>query len=343
MTTDPKTLRGTIIVDTSMLYSLYAAAHGEFRADATIGSGVRLRRYLDVLGFLSRNGYDILIPEMVSFEAENVIASGKDADRWFTRADSKRNKVLRAEMKHFLQDVARGRHPNIHIVPDTGPVEVDTYLKSVSRVLNRANPKHAAMIARLVELQREDTTGFGERAILSMLEQHDRRIRSSNIFVLSDDRHVMDDLSKRHPGVHVCNTLGLLDALKQSRLWEGLGLDSGVTPVAVMRDIEKQMRHTYGEHSQSMHVRIIDCSGADLEYCLPHLGGFKREVAHPMQQSLGRLFTDLGWGEQFERLEAVAPEDGPSQLDKFYMKYGDDWRQRREGQKQQGNNRPRRG
>jgi hypothetical protein len=94
-----KPTRGIIIVDTSALYYMAMPLNklkGDYLSDTAkqylteqkykgIDANVNL---LDALTFLSENGYEIIIPEMVAFECSGIIRNGDCSDRFFSKGSS---------------------------------------------------------------------------------------------------------------------------------------------------------------------------------------------------------------------------------------------------------------
>jgi hypothetical protein len=311
--------RGTILVDANVFFNLYAAVDSKFRPSATQS---KLRRYIDGLKFLSHQGYDILIPEMVAFETENVISTGDDVDRYFRRSDDTRDKVYRGDMKKFFKDVAKGeRYPNIHIIPTEEPYEAAAFLKRVHDIISR-NPRPSPQATRqLVSLQRKQRDDFGDQAIEALLEHDEIRTHHQPFFILSDDHEVENNAAK-YPDVNIVNTRGFIDACIRSGLWEGFGLVKGVTSEQVMESIGEQNELATGIKNLGYRANIDLTAGDYSHRYILHDG--KSSDAHPLTSSLRGLVYDLGWDAKTRENQMRSGKTVPriSQVETFVKKYG---------------------
>jgi hypothetical protein len=315
-----KKVRGTILVDANVFFNLYAAVDGKFRPSGV--TQAKLRRYIDGLKFLSHHGYDILIPEMVAFETENVISTGDDVDRYFRRSDDTRDKVYRGDMKKFFKDVAKGKqYPNIHIIPTDEPYEAAAFLKRVHDIISR-NPRPSAQATRqLVRLQRRQRNDFGDQAIEALLEHDEIRTHHQPFFLLSDDHEVETNAAK-YPDVNIVNTRGFMEACIQSGLWEGFGLAKGITSAQVMESIGEQNELATGIKNLGYRSNI-DLTANDYSHrFILHDG--KNSGAHPLTSSLRGLVYDLGWDAKTREAQMRGGKQATrlSQVESFVRKYG---------------------
>ncbi len=76
--------RGTIIVDASSLFEL--SEQIPQRDPIANSRDIETSSYLDFLPFLARNGYRIVIPEMILIEAGKILKSGHNADSFSNRS-----------------------------------------------------------------------------------------------------------------------------------------------------------------------------------------------------------------------------------------------------------------
>jgi hypothetical protein len=316
-----KKVRGTILVDANIFYNLYAAVDSAFRPSGS--TQAKLRRYIDGLKFLSHHGYDILIPEMVAYETENVISTGDDVDRYFRRSDDTRDKVYRADMKKFFKDVAKGKkYPNIQMIPTDEPYEAAAFLQRVHEIIAR-NPRPSAQATRqLVSIQRRQRDDFGDRAIEAILGHDEIRTYHQPFFILSDD-HEVETNSAKYPDVNIVNTRGFIDAFIRSGLWEGLGLAGGVTSEQVMQSIGEQNELATGIKNLGFRANIDMTAGDYTHRYIRHDG--KASEAHPLTSSLRGLAYDLGWDARSREVankanSKAAPRISP--VESFVRKYG---------------------
>lgn len=316
----PQKVRGTIMVDANIFYNLYAAIDSNFRPSGSMQA--KLRRYIDGLKFLSHHGYDILIPEMVAFETENVISTGDDVDRYFRRSDDTRNKVYRADMKKFFKDVAKGkRYPNIHIIPTEEPNEPAAFLHRVHEIISR-NPRPSAQATRqLVSIQRRQRDDFGDQAIEALLENENIRTHHQPFFLLSDDHDVETNAAK-YPDVNIVNTRGFIDACIRSGLWEGFGLNKDATSAQVMASIGEQNELATGIKNLGYRSNI-DLTADDYSHRYIHHDGKASDV-HPLTESLRELVADLGWDEKTREAGRMLGKQASrvSPVESFVRKYG---------------------
>lgn len=169
----------TIVVDTCSLFMLAAEIPIDFYHDSE-----RPRNsfgLLDALVELSRQGHQIIIPEMVAVEAAETLHNGVTLLRFFDgENDLAEEKTLRAFFKHV-----RGM-PNIKIVPpskdDTTPAGL--FVKSLWKIASSGASGGAAR-SSIIKLRRsQDTSHFGEQAAFEWIKAQDKRPMT----FLSDDK-----------------------------------------------------------------------------------------------------------------------------------------------------------
>lgn len=134
--------RGTIIVDTDALFKLSVKIPQN--DPAAKEDAVKTGTFLDFLPFLAKNGYRVLIPEVLLIESGAVYSinslfdnngiENKQGDRHFL--GNNRKQIL----GEFLRDaVLPSGHKdkeyyNIEVVKNTGPVKIDKYCKNINWV-----------------------------------------------------------------------------------------------------------------------------------------------------------------------------------------------------------------
>lgn len=206
--------RGTIILDASAIFLLAKDA-------APANSGQLEHSCLEIIPFLAQQGYTILIPEMVSVEVSHILANGDKVDRLFASTkfspkSSDINTHTRRQCREFLVKASHGLYPNIRIIPDTGPHEVDAYckrLQDISRFEKTQNassrghhPERHRNAARdlLRKAQRDtDRKDFGARAVAELVkkvgeENREDVIVLSNNYPLLKEIHTLKDQEQIH-------------------------------------------------------------------------------------------------------------------------------------------------
>jgi hypothetical protein len=316
--------RAILLLDTNILISLYASVSTEFKDDVALRPNPR--RYLDMLAFLSHQGYEVIIPEMVAYEAENVLTSGKDIDSFFPRADHTRSKPYRRDLKKFLLDAVHGkRHPNIQVVPSDAPPHVAEFLDALHDIVDYAQKPTPLITNLLVNLHRKERKHYGDGAIEALLEEpNGLRSYGVPLFVLSDDREVLKKASA-YKEVSVANSMGLIEAMLESGLWEGFGLskERAKDGAHVMEDIDQQLTLLTGE-GRDKHSIKTDHSAED--YSQQRINNNPVSVLkHPLTSSLGMLVHEMGWRKQLNTIREMPMEERPSAVEKFTQRYGADW------------------
>lgn len=140
-TISPCAHRGTIILDASAIMALAKPV----AADCTNGREDFSDTFscLELLALLGRQGYRILIPEMVSLEVSNIMANGANINRIFPAQSryfykSKLDVAAQEQCRTFLIKASRGEYPNIQIIPNTGPEHVDAYCRQLQTISTMA-------------------------------------------------------------------------------------------------------------------------------------------------------------------------------------------------------------
>jgi hypothetical protein len=305
--------RGTIIVDASTLIFLGAEVAPHLRAD-----GLHPTDYLEVLRFLGRNGYRILIPEVVSLESAQVLATGQSLGNYF---DSER-KLTQKSLKSFLHDAALPEgdplksNPNVQIVAHTGPAHVDRYCADMGNAVNHSTLRFTGRNTRtvtanqqkrthLVKLMERDRTDFGDDAILSLLE----REGSGNVAVLANDTGLLRRVNREFPDVHTSNSVQLLYAMGRAGLNRSLGFAPQVRSRDIRDDHIAKTRATGSEgDAYSLKYDAFSNDGLPFYLSLRALGDelrahqLKSEVPPPAAGARAAKFAD-----KYARFKGMQP------------------------------------
>src|SRR5690606_34091803 len=127
------------------------------------------------------------------------------------------------------------------------------------------------------------------------------------------DHHVLQNAA-RYPDVNLLNTMGFLDGMMKSGLWEGLGLDKEANIREVMDDIGHQSELANGTEDQG-YTANTDYTSSQYRQCM------NREaianIACPFEESQCGLVHDLGWNEKRAELDACPTIPPISRVEMF--------------------------
>jgi len=194
---DPKE-RGIIIVDACSLMAL---------SGKTPNGG----HFYDILPFLAKNGYEVMIPDMVAFEVEEVLADGTSLASYF-----KNGKRHDGEMRAFLEHVAKDHHPGLSIVPTEKPEHIREFLDGVIDITSHYGPsqrsRYLLMEHNDAYRSRRDWGDHSIRHILQQLPAH------PPVHVLSEDHRFLNEIGTSMPDLNILSVSGLLLGMAESGL-----------------------------------------------------------------------------------------------------------------------------
>jgi len=222
--------RGVIVVDSCALLDLQAAVRPEFLDDAG-AAGHKPRHYLDLLTFLGRHGWHVLIPEMVALESAGVLADAPNIDDLFSA--SQHNRAMRLPnhaLRRWLDQARDGRLPGVSLVPASPTTAVGDYVESVRRVAADPGYSTKRKCDVLALVQKKDRRHFGEEACLDEIALHLEAPGEPMppVFFLSDDLGAQDEAHRRFgERVGRINVKGFMTALTSPGLAESLGVRAG--------------------------------------------------------------------------------------------------------------------
>lgn len=222
-------LRGRIILDASAMMRL------AFRIDPKLidpGAINPPETYLDLIVFLAKNGYQILIPEMVALQATGILHGGTNTCASFS-SDNTHPKVARAFIKKIVRETG---DINISIIRNTGPGQVDEYCTSL-RAIAEANSSDEQKRNRITSLQQTvNKNQFGDDAIRSMLDRLPKEQRD-HVFVMGNDRELNDSVVAK--GYASISTRSLFHDLAKSKILPHAGLKPETTSEQLFTDSVK--------------------------------------------------------------------------------------------------------
>ncbi|MEZ5690617.1 MAG: hypothetical protein R3D71_02995 [Rickettsiales bacterium] len=237
-------------------------------SDSEAGNSKKL---LDIIPFLAKNGYRVLIPEMISYEADKILASGKDLGAYshtvnIKRSDSSKVGNGREKLIEILKDASLSsdnpskKNPNIHTITDTGPKKVDEFIRELYK-FDDYEQEIRAKIARakssngigvdlidpsdtvayilgnkLAVMHRNAVKNLGDDSIVSMLRKNYTRNNDKPVFILTDD----NGLGKKINGLGVSNKYvigngALVYSIVDSGLGEHLGFPEDMSALELER------------------------------------------------------------------------------------------------------------
>lgn len=159
--------------------------------------------YLDLLVLMAARGWKVVIPEMVAFEAADVLADGTWKGQFFT--NHRQNYSSENYTRKFLTYVASGHYQNITIVPGTEG-EYGEYLRRMNEAIDSREGRSPETrdILRNINLKAVDSEfkaskkHFGERHCGDIILQELARQRQSKeyypIFFMSADKDARSEL-----------------------------------------------------------------------------------------------------------------------------------------------------
>lgn len=310
-TTEPS-YRGDIIVDTCVLLEMIS----DIPKDKQYSNSKTPVKYIDLLSFLAKNGYHIIIPEMISYEAGKVLASGTDVGKYYSGERKYGHDIL----SPFLKDAAQPEgsqekvNPNIEILHNTGPKEIDRFLESMHRIV-------ADYTARLKELRRDHSKNFnreiaellaknevdygikdaknqlgnycGDDSIRSLVGRNYKRKDNKLVVLLTDDNDLRMEMRRDFPSVESMTATYFIYSIANAGFGEEIGFDKSLS----IEDLEKKRR--------------LDCNTiANKKVAIPEKlhsnesGYIERVNSRAFAKSLAELAADL------KRQKAEKPDAG---------------------------------
>jgi hypothetical protein len=191
-------IRATIVLSTDAMLALSQPVPKEYRRTDVMNP---ITTYLDLLPFLGRHGYRILIPEIVSVKTAQVLADGRNTKNFFEAPSYSEMGYARP----FLKMVAHDGYPNISIVTNTGPADVDAYCDALRAALGISNVRprdHTKNFYKgrershaIIDLIGDKSIGSGLPSVSTLANTLAHEKKDPPLIVLTDDGHIMEQLS----------------------------------------------------------------------------------------------------------------------------------------------------
>lgn len=214
--------RGRIVVDTCALMDLGVEADERLQDGADRN---RITYYYQTLIALAAQGFEIVIPEAVAYEAARTLKGGHCLGDYFD-SDSH----CSPDMARFMREVAHGQHKNISIRETEGPEDVVKFLKKLHRIVESHDTfEEKQYRIRSLERGKKKRAQYGDLAIKNYLADLDKSPYrgQQDAYLLSSDGPLLKNMtSMNNPHLCLLNMRGYIEALAESGLCAGLGFNS---------------------------------------------------------------------------------------------------------------------
>jgi hypothetical protein len=269
--------RGIIIVDASSLQHLLTPVRNEllFKGTSTAHD------FTELLNTLAAAGYQILIPEMVAYEAARILPDGRSRNEVLglsdqTHADDPVIQHMRYAESYFKKQIAEhDPHITIAVPPEDSHCEA----AALMRKLKWAADKPDQQVFYSTDLKIRSKHHLGDMAAIDLTRTLDNP-HSLPVFYLCDDNNARKDLNDAaNPEVNLLNVEGLLEAMHAEHILNHWPLGETVT----VKDIIHEMQNAQA-------VRNAAKGGkrwiTPVEDCMDRTDYHLKENDHPFRSSL---------------------------------------------------------
>jgi len=284
--------RGVIILDADAICNLCVPVAPSLR------TAFGPEQYIYLLQFLSQHGFRVVIPEMVAVEATRLLKGGQnistvfknnphisDKSQWFENQLAKRRPfVLDASRP---ADSTHKRYPNIEVIGDTGPAEVDEHCNRLRAGVDLVKDMRHAKNNRVTHtisqsvvrtLQANRSNDLGDAAILSLLNHPEKIGSPGPVFVLTNDKTLRETINTHYPAPRlVITTAAFLYGASLAGITTHAGFTAESTPQLLHDDM---IRHSLRE-GKSLRA----------EQSHPWLKALEKSPFQQAMQVLGRELT----------------------------------------------------
>jgi hypothetical protein len=173
--------------------------------------------FLELLHFLGRNGFSLRVPEMVAYEAAQILRDGLSLNRFFKSQNVKFGELPLADFFRPNQ----GDAFDMAIVPPTA--QDQTPAASVVRRLWRISQTGDTIYHKrsiMSQISREERSHFGERAAIRLM--NDLKKTGIPIFFLSEDNSALNEAYEN--GHHILTVRNFIEAISEARILPKMGL-----------------------------------------------------------------------------------------------------------------------
>ena len=239
----PKATRGIILLDTSAIIRFLQPAENQFLNEQgkwNLLSGVKSKPCLmDAVVMLAKNGYEVVIPEMISYESGRTLKDGSSTDELFGNSHSRWS----AHTQKFLKSIAHNHNDNgdIHIVAPFANDDSDAarHIRTVAAI--RHGSEDDAQKRRAVR-NLPSTAGkeYGTQSAVAWLKHTPKP--SVPVFYISENPAAMNEFlstgKARNIDVGILNPPGFYDAMRTNGLLHQTGMDEAQSHDAFFRSLE---------------------------------------------------------------------------------------------------------
>jgi hypothetical protein len=252
-TDSPRPCRGVIIVDTGSLMGLGGAVQ-----TGDDGKKESPAHYFNILTFLGKCGYRIIIPEIVAFETAQTLHGGSYLGKYFTETHSHKHYDSPAVRK-FLTSVSRNEKEFVEmpILTTQGPPAIANLMREAHKIYDDLDMNDSSKRYAIQQLQSMKPRNAGDSVIEHILSTIPK---TPPVFVLTEDwKFVEDRLSTSEHKFNLLTLHGLLGSLRNS------GLLAALPEVPQRKNTEKffqkcreAARKVNPEHEPNF--RTVDCA-----------------------------------------------------------------------------------
>lgn len=289
--------RGIIVVDSSVLFELATVFSHDYLIGQPDPSGHPVRLW-DTLSVLAKNGFKIIVPEMVAYETGMILRGGETTSQYFARGAS--DKPLTTQLENLLRTSFLSGHIDIVPPPPQDVSEAAAFMRNLNRIHSNKDfslkEKSVQLHAALRAHDKKDYGDIAAQKLIASLKND-----GVPIFYLSNDtRATTNVLDARKDGqAHALTRINFIDGLRQRHIFPLIGVQE--VPV-------------------EMYARVIT------DYLVssgfrPPMQGMPKYTSYANQ----KFFSDTLVGIKAKSKPTVAPgkpeEPTRSNLDKFNEKY----------------------
>lgn len=244
--------RATIILDASVLYDLCGVFNDNLATDAD-------NHFTKIFRFLAQHGFNVVIPEVVSIEAGNVLADGTHIFKELFHKGRSNKSDKRPSLHGFLKEVASGQIPGITIAKAKEGDPSYAYVKGFYDAYETAafcndRIRDGVLRKALMGNRDEYKSDLGDDEIVHMVEKSDPAVP---LFVLTSDGGLKTRLFDKtaYPNL---TPRPLLYLLREAGLMEAVGFNPAADVEALMKDSLKGTGKDYFPPPGSYQKDVIE-------------------------------------------------------------------------------------
>lgn len=304
--TGTKRRRGIIVVDSSTLYSMDALVPSHMQS---VGTTEPVPRYVDLLRFLARSGYEIIIPEMVALECAQRLADGSSLHTVFSKSAGPKVCI------DLIREATSGEVDNITIQRHNADSPASRICNAMNAAINDTNLSkrdRGNRVMGVLNKWKNTEQDLGESQAFEIINALDDQVP---VFFLSDDAKAFHKRNSYVAWPETANWLnfkGLLSTLHEEHLLPRAGLrDTG----ALACDDHLQVMLDEKCNRDRDRVRLAaNVPSVDREY--------HKNDKRPFRKSLSGLCQELESNPERPEAPPLSDYDKPSQVARFTKRFG---------------------